>query len=73
MGDVGRGDDSADPAGVFSSRGKPIKEIVRDVKVSRNTVRKREYVQVLRLGAHDYSCEGATGKPTHAPEGEAIQ
>ena len=50
-GDVGCGNDCADPARVFVKK-KPIKEIVRDVKVSRNTVRK-----VIRSGATAFSYE----------------
>ena len=46
QGDAGCRDDWADPARVFCQREVAIKEIVRELKVSRNTVRK-----VLRSGA----------------------
>ncbi len=50
-GDEGRGYDCADPARVFD-RGKTIKEIARELHVSRNTVRK-----VLRSGATSFEYE----------------
>ena len=51
MGDAGGGDGGADPARVFL-KGKSIKEIVRDLGISRNTVRK-----VLRSGETAFSYE----------------
>ncbi len=54
VGDVGRGDDCEDQASVFI-RGKSIKQICRDLRVSRNTVRK-----VVRSGATEFSYDRST-------------